>query len=70
MSSNDRKEISFLPNFKQEKKNANMNTRGQTEKPQSKSTARAVPYKSCSPANPSWLGDFDENRSSLEILAV
>ena len=35
-----------------------------------KSTPRAVPHKSCSPANPSWLGDFEDIRSSLEILAV
>ena len=35
-----------------------------------KSTPRAVPHKSCSPANPSWLGDLEEIRSSLEILAV
>ena len=34
-----------------------------------KSTPRAVPHKRCSPANLSWLGDFEEILSSLEIFA-
>ena len=33
-----------------------------------KSTPRAVPHKSCSQANLSWLGDFEEFLSSLEIF--
>ena len=32
------------------------------------STTRAVPRKRCSQANPSWLGDFEEIISRLEIL--
>ena len=35
-----------------------------------KSTPRAVPHKRCSPPNLSWLGDFHEILSSLEIFAV
>ena len=34
-----------------------------------KSTSRAVPQKRCSPPNFSWLGNFEEIHSSLEILA-
>ena len=40
------------------------------ERASMKSTSRPVPHKRFSPANPSWLGKFDEIRSSLEILAV
>ena len=34
-----------------------------------KSTPRAVPHKRCFQANLSWLGDFEEILSSLEIFA-
>ena len=34
-----------------------------------KSTPRAVPPKRCSPPNSSWLGNFEQIHSSLEILA-